>query len=170
MKSLQESLFDKDLVNKDIEIRGVKIDNYAWSKCGKFFDDMSPKYLSKHSFNFIDYKLLYNEKDCIILVYEGNGISDRWLYVFSPETIYIQYESIKHNFPKNIDIDNLNDYPNILDLAFTRKVGYEDYWYHLSGCKAIPSRREGIGENELTRAYIPETISSKAKQIIKNYK
>ena len=173
MKSLQESLFDTDLAEKKLTINGVTVDENVWAKCVKFFESSKSQKIIKDKCEDGDHRLLYKGKDCLVYVYEGNGLHDRWLYVFSPETIYIQYESIKHNFPKNIDIDDLNDYPSILDLAFARKVGYmgyEDFWYHLSGCKSIPNRKEGIGVNELTRSYIPETISSKAKQIIKNYK
>ena len=180
MKSLLESIFDKDLVTKEIEIKGVPIDGATWGKCEEFFKSLSsknPKVVHE------DNKLLYEGKDCIIFVYEDNGIDDRWLYVVSPETVYMQYMSIKHNYPQLINIDHLSDYAKklegkgvlgISDLYFAKKIGSPiggvSFWYHLSGCSSIPSRSQGIGKKSLCRAYLPETISDKAKKIIENYK
>jgi len=171
MKSLRESLFDDDLVKKNIDIHGVEIDNSIWEKCNKFFKTLSWKKIQK---DHLDYTLLYEGKDCIVVVYQAGPPSDKWLYVFSTETIYMQYLSVKHNFPTNfqslIDINRLSEYPDIMGWAFAEKTGYNQYWCSFIGCTEIPSRKEGIGNNELTRGYIPETISSKAKSIIQNYK
>lgn len=185
-QTAMESLFDNDLTSKKPAINGVSVDDYAWKKCEKYFKSILKKYKKitseDKSYDVNDYHILYAYNDCIIWFYDANGLSDRWLYVLAPETIYINYTSIKHNaetFPWKVDIDinNLDefDYGNWGDLKFNfvAKINYfrgENPWHTLKGISSIPvPKTEGIGSNLLCRGYLPFTISKKAKDIINKY-
>lgn len=171
MKSLQESLFDKDLAEKKLTINGVAVDEDMWAKCTRFFESSKTQKMIKDRFED-EHRLLYKGKDCLVYVYKGNWSRDiQWMYIFSPETTFMQYMSIKHNYPERIDIDHLYKYAVLYGIdyiGFSKKVGGGS-WSGLQGAGRLFPEKEGIGENKLVRCYLPETISSKAKQIIKNY-
>lgn len=194
MKPLYESLFDVDLATKKPAINGVPVDNQIWTKCEKYFKSVLKKYKKVTSekdvyvveFRGIPFKILYAYNDCIIWLFDDTP-SDGWMYVLSPETIYINYMSIEHNAKNNqnithiapIDINHLDEYnsggvDSDRTLSFIAKVNKfrgENPWSTLEGIAySIPSpREEGIGSNLLCRGYLPITISQKAKNIIQKY-
>lgn len=157
-KSLQESLFDKDLTNKTPAIHGVTVYMPDWKLAEEFFKKRINTYFKKAKVGEIihlgdmsdEYVVEYIGDDCLIAYCDDMN----QLYVLSPETIYMAYtftNSSPYSFSLR-DVYSANDF----ECNFLYDTWEED-WYSL-----VPGKKN-------TKGWIPETISSKAKSIIKKY-
>ena len=174
MKSLVESLFDSDLVSKRILADGTPIDENIWKKCEKSFDWIRKTLVGNKGDHVIfsvyngrkcdiEYDVIYNQKDCILLDFlsEGNVESKKHveLCIISPETIYYNYIN---DVLKQIQVSG-----NELDPSPRCNI------YSYSFAKRSSKRSNGkfyaleyvIG----VFGYCPTTISEKAQKIINEW-
>ena len=189
MKTLVESIFDQDLATKKPSIKGVEIDNDIWKKCEKYYKSILKdfkKITSEKDWYFVnppytDLKNIYVNDDCIISIYENLNY-DKWICILSPETIYMNCISIIKATFNPLDLNHLENYIDrygnkekvqtkpLSKFGFTCKINNSsNIWGILEWINYTTRKREGIGSENIYCGYIPETISSKAKNIIKKY-
>lgn len=163
-KSLVESLFDKDLVQKTPDINGIPVNLKIWEKCKKYAADRIKKdwknlevgdesILGDLQYH---YELKYKDKECVVFDFDFPGDSE--IYVLCPETVYV------NNFFGNIDLSNIND-ANDFDINFTWAN-----WANPGGAqwRKISNEYRIEGFPSYINTWLPETISQKAKNIIKD--
>ena len=175
---IQESVFDKDLVKKDMIVysdpddeQHLVIDPHSslWEKCQARFDDIlgivkktidSDNVL--HTGTMQDLKMIYVGDDCI--VYTTGNINDykkTAITVISPETIYAKVTC----YPELMNIRPL--FHNFQNEFADKSLEVSFFYYPLSrGWDKLNACIKGYNK---IPAKIPETISSKAKDIIKKY-
>jgi len=177
---INESIFD-DHVHSNLKIHGLEVNEDDYAKCQKYFDEIYKKLKGKKTYTSpsgFESVISYFGKDCI--VFTDTSVSyDSWMYIVCPEAIYMQYVAAKE-CELTISIDALEKFKvftygldgDYLNLAFVARISkYNKEWYPLEG----PSMNRGYSLRELQeknipiRAYIPETISQKAKNVIKKY-
>lgn len=156
MKSLYESLFDKDLIKKSVSIHGVDIYMPDWESATKYYQKRREKYFGNKKQVVLgdleaEFEVIYNEDDCVIAVNYENDV-----YILSPETIYMNHTIAEQVNGRNYvwSLNNINE-ANDFDICF--------------GWNGDIHRWATIGDSRDHYGYIPETISSKAKSIIKKY-
>lgn len=169
---INESIFGNN-IKSAIKINGVEIYEPDWKLCEEYFKKRRKKYFgTKATVELGDmqeeYNILYNEDDCIVARNVADGVFSDDIYVLCPETIYMCHEAscVMYNncaFSLN-DIDDANDF----DISF-------DWHFHV-GWAWIGGLYSGNWERKMKEAgfeslvgYIPDTISKKAKDIIKKY-
>ena len=158
MKSLYESLFDKDILEKPISINGVDIYMPDWKLAEKYYQKRREKCFGR-KINILvllgdldaEFEVVYNENDCVIAVDYENDV-----YVLSPETIYMNHTIAEQVNGRNYvwSLNNINE-ANDFDICF--------------GWNGDIHRWMTIGDSRDHYGYIPETISDKAKSVIKKY-
>lgn len=183
MKTLVESIFgDKgsltegifgDNVKSNIVVHGVEIYEPDWKKCEIFFEKRRMIYFDGKKYvqlgdMMTEHKVLYCEKDCVICKNTEETDYDE-VYVLSPETIYMNHEAVEITYGRNnafslTNVDDANDY----NIGFVY-YGDTKRWGWLEGCHSAATRKTALEELGINRAYLPETISSKAKSIIQKY-
>ena len=172
MKTLVESIFG-DNINSTIKINGVEIYEPDWKLCEQLFEKRRKKYFGNKSTVTLgdmmtEHTVLYNEKDCVICKNTEETDYDE-IYVLCPETIYMNHEAVEITYGRNnafslTNVDDANDY----NIGFVY-YGDNDTWGWLEGCHSAATRKTALEELGINRAYIPETISKKTKDIIKKY-
>ena len=167
---ISEGIFD-DNVKSNVKINGVEIYAPDWKLCEEYFEKRRKKYFGNKSSVFLgdmqdEYTVLYNEKDCIVCL--GNEEED--VYVLCPETIYMCHEVDEcvngRDFTFSLtNIDEANDF----DICFSW-LKYLKNWTWIQGSYSS-AREEKVKDKGFDSliGYIPETISSKAKSIIKKF-
>ena len=173
MKSLQESLFDNDLVQKRMLTDGTPVDEKLWGKCEKSFDWIRKTLIgNKDNIKFsasnghkyeIEYNVIYNQKDCVLLDFigeDGNkGRRGVELCIISPETIYYNYinDSLRQIQVGGNELDH-SPRCNIYSYSFAKRssIKANGNFYALEYTSGI-------------FGYCPATISTKAQKIINEW-
>lgn len=171
---INESVFDNN-IKSAIKINGVTIYEPDWKKCEEYYQKRRKKYFGDKSIINLgdleyEYKIVYSGDDCLIAV--DNEKDSEWgrdIYILSPETVYMNHETgeigdgKQYVFSLN-DIDDANDF----DIGFN---WYPDSsnWAWLCGCHSSGGRKAVADNLGITQGYMPETISTKAKNVIKKY-
>ena len=183
MKSLKESLFGDlkqldegifgDNVKSDIKINGVTIYEPDWKLCEEYYKKRRKKYFwNKTSVSLgdmlADHEVIYSGDDCVICLNKEETDYNE-VYVLCPETIYMNHEAVEITYGRNnafslTNVDDANDY----NIGFVY-YGDTKRWGWLEGCHSAATRKTALEELGINRAYLPETISNKAKSIIKKY-
>ena len=149
MKSLVESLFDKDLAEKDLP------EEETYKNFRKEFE----KRLKQKGKVFVsgpdEYAVLYNDKDCIIYLAPDRYLST--IYVLSPETIRIGEEYLE-KYGSCVFATR----SKFLQSTYNYTFEYTKFHKHWS----IPGIVIPKADNKLD---CPVGISKKAKEIIDNY-
>ena len=174
-KYINESVFDNN-IKSAIMINGVTIYEPDWKKCEEYYQKRRKKYFGNKSIINLgdleyEYEIVYNEDDCLIAInIEKDNAWDKDIYVLSPETIYMNHEAgeIGDGRQYVFSLDNIDD-ANDFDICFNCFVDHKSKWAWLSGCYSNSGRKAVEDELGVTRGYIPETISKKAKDVIKKY-
>jgi len=177
---INEGIFG-DNINSAIKINGIEIYEPDWKLCEDYFKKRRKKYFGTKASGLNvagiqtkvvvelgdmsdEYNILYNEDDCIV----ASAVDGGDIYVLCPETIYMCHEALcvmgsSYEFSLN-DIDDANDF----DISFN--------WYPRGGWAWIGGLHSGNWEHKMKKAgfeslvgYIPDTISKKARDIIKKY-
>lgn len=168
---INEGIFG-DNVKSAIKINGVEIYEPEWKLCEEYYQKRRKKYFHTDKVLLGDmedeYEVVYNGDDCIIAVStEEFDQESGCVYILSPETIYMCHEAAeicdgRHYVFSLTNVNEANDF----DICF----GWDPQIGWLSIC---PGRNSEQKLKEVgfvnTRGYIPETISSKAQNIIKKY-
>ena len=170
---LSESLFDNDLLQKDLVLNGVSIDNTKWKLCSEYFKKRRKKYfgtMSKVTLGDMmwDFDVLYNGDDCIVAV--TSDPNNRYVYVLCPETIYMCHEAAEiHGKPYLFSLTNIDE-ANDFDISFYWSDILCPGWGWIGGVYSgnWEKRMEEAGFESLV-GYIPKTISKKAADVIKKY-
>lgn len=160
---ITESLFDKDLVNKIAGVNGIAIDSTIWEQAIQVYNYIKKEYRgTKCFFDDADCEVLYNEDDCFIAIDEYENV-----YVLCPETVYVCYKAFVDVHGYEMDLTNpayISDCEVSFEyIADDKKWSQLGYWGPTLQTKL---KKAGF---EHTTGYIPETISNKAKSIIKKY-
>ena len=168
MKSLKESLFDRDLVKRNPTINGLTIYKPDWNKCEDYYQKRRKTQFANNSTVVLGdmlfkYNVVYNEDDCIVAI----GRDGQDVYILCPETIYMNHKAAEIFFGDAAF--TLTDYDaNDFDVCFNWLDGRG--WTDLGGGYRYPHKQKlkDAGFEETT-GYIPITISNKAKDIIKKH-
>lgn len=169
---INESVFG-DNVKSAIKINGVDIYEPEWKLCEEYYQKRRKKYFGNKSTIILgdletEHTVLYNGDDCVVCKnIEEQDYNE--IYILCPETVYMNHQTSEicdgsqYAF-SIINMDDANDY----DISF---VYYSDTdnWGWLAGCHSNSRRKIAMDELGINKGYLPETISKKAKDIIKKY-
>ncbi len=169
---INEGIFD-DNIKSSVSINGITIDETKWELCKKYYQKRRLKYfgiMKTVSLGDMMYKytVAYNEDDCVVAV--GTDPDDFDVYVLCPETIYMCHEASElHGHPYSFSLTNIDE-ANDFDISFNWYQDARRGWMWIGGTYSgrwVEKMKE-VGFESLV-GYIPETISKKAKEIIKKY-
>jgi len=178
MKSLVESIFG-DNIKSAIKINGVEIYEPYWKLCEQYYQRRREKYFQrfgdrdKVNLGDLDteYNIVYNESDCIVAV--NNDPDSEWgqdIYILCPESIYMNHETGEIGEGRQYvfslyDTDDANDF----DICFNWVPKSVGKWSWLCGCHSSGDRKKVKDAMGVIQGYMPETISAKAKNVIKKW-
>jgi len=169
---IKEGIFGNN-IKSAIKINGVEIYEPDWKLCEKFFEKRRMMYFDgkkrvQLGDMMIEHDVLYCEKDCVICMNSEELDYDE-IYVLCPETIYMNHEAVEITYGRNnaFSLNTVSD-ANDYNIGFVY-YGDTERWGWLEGCHSAATRKTALEELGINRAYLPETISKKAKDIIKKY-
>lgn len=176
VKYINEGIFN-DNIKSAIKVHGLNIDEFIWGKCDDYFSvikkTLKGKKVYDNSWNNTSYDIVYYGNDCIVLT-DTDVSYDSWMYIICTEAIYMNYLTAL-NTGGNIDISKLDKYgigfdEGFLNLAFAARISkFNKEWYYLEGCDKYQFIKDILDMGLPVSAYIPETISDKAKKVINSY-
>lgn len=169
MKSLTESLFDKDLIQKNQSLPcGLEIKPFDWKLCQDYAEKRIKWYWGRMDIGDRDTlgdishnsALCYKSKDTAVFITKDfdDEDYDAYVYILCPETVYFHYMYSNQSDPIHLeDVTLANDF----SIHFGVWIGNDGQllWGE--------TQNDNAGRGVYVKQYMPATIDPKAERLIK---